>query len=48
MPMPQSLGQPPDQMKRAGLSGPIHAMRSKPVASGCTATAKANTTRNTG
>jgi hypothetical protein len=48
MNMPQSDGHPPDQMNRAWLSGVIHAMRSKPVASGCTATAKANTTRNTG
>jgi hypothetical protein len=34
MPTPQPLGQPPDQMCRAGLSGPIHAICSKPVASG--------------
>src|SRR5271166_5735470 len=45
---PQRDGQPPDHMSRAGLSGSIHAIRSNPVASGCTATARTNTTRNTG
>ena len=46
--MPQLDGQPPAQRYRAPLSGPIQAMSSNEVASGCTTIAKPNTTRNTG